>query len=80
MVLARADCPFPARFILVLAASPCPCASALTAAACTCTPLVRRRYLAKLSGPLLDRGRREAEFLPVGQAAQWPEAGRAGDR
>ncbi len=42
---------FPARFILVLAASPCPCSPA---PACTCTPLARRRYLARLSG-LLDR-------------------------
>jgi len=60
---------FPARFMLILAANPCPCSSAAsTRAACTCTPLVRRRYLARLSGPLLDRVDVKAEFLPVGKA------------
>src|SRR5580693_2564028 len=60
---------FPARFTLVLAANPCPCASAATTrASCTCTPMVRRRYLARLSGPLLDRVDVKAEFLPVGKA------------
>jgi magnesium chelatase family protein len=71
VVLARSGLTarFPARFTLVLAANPCPCASAATSrAACTCTPMVRRRYLARLSGPLLDRVDVKAEFLPVGKA------------
>jgi magnesium chelatase family protein len=71
VVLARSGLTarFPARFTLVLAANPCPCASAATTrAACTCTPMVRRRYLARLSGPLLDRVDVKAEFLPVGRA------------
>ncbi len=60
---------FPARFTLVLAANPCPCARAAAArSACTCTPTVRRRYLARLSGPLLDRVDVKVEFLPVGRA------------
>jgi magnesium chelatase family protein len=68
---------FPARFTLLLAANPCPCArssgpgsaaSAAGAAACTCTPATRRRYLARLSGPLLDRVDVKVEFLPVGRA------------
>ncbi|GLW04928.1 hypothetical protein Misp01_00580 [Microtetraspora sp. NBRC 13810] len=47
---------FPARFMLVLAANPCPCAQASEpASACRCTPTARRRYMARLSGPLLDR-------------------------
>jgi magnesium chelatase family protein len=47
---------FPARFQLVLAANPCPCGNyEVRDAECTCTPMVRRRYLARLSGPLLDR-------------------------
>ena len=48
---------FPARFTLVLAANPCPCARAATpgGAACECSPATRRRYLGRLSGPLLDR-------------------------
>jgi magnesium chelatase family protein len=60
---------FPARFTLVLAANPCPCARASAArSACTCSPVMRRRYLARLSGPLLDRVDVKVELLPVGRA------------
>jgi magnesium chelatase family protein len=60
---------FPARFTLVLAANPCPCArTAEAGSGCTCTPLARRRYLARLSGPLLDRVDVKVELLPVGRA------------
>jgi magnesium chelatase family protein len=60
---------FPARFTLVLAANPCPCARGTSAkSVCECTPWVRRRYLARLSGPLLDRVDVKVEFLPVGRA------------
>lgn len=45
---------YPATFQLVMAANPCPCV-APTDASCTCAPGVRRRYLSRLSGPLLDR-------------------------
>jgi magnesium chelatase family protein len=58
---------FPARFTLVLAANPCPCAKS-PQAGCTCTPTARRRYLARLSGPLLDRVDVKVEFLPVSRA------------
>ena len=71
VVIARAGVTarFPARFTLVLAANPCPCASVRTAgSACDCTPLARRRYLARLSGPLLDRVDAKIEFLPVSRA------------
>jgi len=47
---------FPAKFTLVSAMNPCPCGywnSVLKE--CTCTPPVIQRYLAKISGPLLDR-------------------------
>jgi magnesium chelatase family protein len=44
---------YPAGFTLVLAANPCPCAK--EDADCSCPPEARRRYLARLSGPLLDR-------------------------
>ncbi|MFC4535885.1 YifB family Mg chelatase-like AAA ATPase [Sphaerisporangium dianthi] len=47
---------FPARFMLVLAANPCPCAQPSTPESpCQCTPHQRRRYLTRLSGPLVDR-------------------------
>ncbi|MDJ0391918.1 YifB family Mg chelatase-like AAA ATPase [Rhodococcus sp. G-MC3] len=45
---------YPARFQLILAANPCPCAPARNAD-CVCAPTARRKYLGKLSGPLLDR-------------------------
>jgi magnesium chelatase family protein len=60
---------FPARFTLVLAANPCPCAKGSGGrAACECSPAVRRRYLARLSGPLLDRVDVKVEFLPVSRS------------
>jgi magnesium chelatase family protein len=59
VVIARttAQVTFPARFTLVLAADPCPCAKTRRPGKpdCTCSPAARRRYLARLSGPLLDR-------------------------
>jgi magnesium chelatase family protein len=44
---------YPAAFSLVMAANPCPCAR--PDSACTCPPDKKRRYLSRLSGPLLDR-------------------------
>lgn len=64
--IARADgtvC-YPARFQLVLAANPCPCAPAHDRD-CVCPSLVRRRYLGRLSGPLLDRVDLRARMYPV---------------
>jgi magnesium chelatase family protein len=47
---------FPAQFLLVLAANPCPCGKfSGRGRNCTCTSQQVRRYLGKLSGPLLDR-------------------------
>lgn len=45
---------YPARFQLILAANPCPCAPPREVD-CVCAPTARRRYLGRLSGPLLDR-------------------------
>jgi magnesium chelatase family protein len=58
---------FPARFTLVLAANPCPCARAASAggAGCACSPAARRRYLGRLSGPLLDRVDVKVRLQPV---------------
>lgn len=47
---------YPARFLLVLAANPCPCGKfSGRGRNCTCTSQQVRRYLGKLSGPLMDR-------------------------
>lgn len=47
---------FPGRFQLVLAANPCPCGQyGARDSECTCPPSARRRYVGRLSGPLLDR-------------------------
>ncbi|WP_285117151.1 YifB family Mg chelatase-like AAA ATPase [Leifsonia sp. fls2-241-R2A-40a] len=76
---------FPARFQLVLASNPCPCGHYGSAdAECTCSPMARRRYLTRMSGPLLDRVdirltvrrlglaalRSAAEPRPVGRTSQ----------
>jgi len=59
---------FPARFTMVLAANPCPCAKmAGPADGCRCSPAMRRRYLGRISGPLLDRIDVKIELEPVGR-------------
>ncbi|MET1042970.1 MAG: YifB family Mg chelatase-like AAA ATPase [Microbacteriaceae bacterium] len=53
---ANAVAHFPGKFHLILAANPCPCGQyGSRDSECTCPPHSRRRYLARLSGPLLDR-------------------------
>lgn len=53
---ANAVAHFPGRFQLVMAANPCPCGQYGTRdLECTCPPSARRRYLGRISGPLLDR-------------------------
>jgi magnesium chelatase family protein len=47
---------FPAKFMLVAAMNPCPCGYwGDSSRQCGCTPGDIRRYLRKISGPLLDR-------------------------
>ncbi len=47
---------FPARIMLVASMNPCPCGYlGDPERECTCSPLQVRRYLNRLSGPLLDR-------------------------
>ncbi|WP_191089978.1 ATP-binding protein [Nesterenkonia ebinurensis] len=47
---------YPAKFQLVMASNPCLCGlNTGSGAYCTCTVAQRRNYLARLSGPLLDR-------------------------
>ena len=46
----------PARFQLVAAMNPCPCGYSGDAnGRCRCSPATMRRYVARISGPLLDR-------------------------
>lgn len=47
---------FPAKFMLVASMNPCPCGYLTDARRqCHCTPQQIQRYMAKISGPLLDR-------------------------
>lgn len=59
---------FPARIQLILAANPCPCARPAGDVACECPPQVRRRYLARLSGPLMDRVDIQVDLSPLSAA------------
>jgi magnesium chelatase family protein len=72
VVIARAgtQAVFPAQFILVLAATPCPCASTAGPGTlgCSCSPVARRRYLARISGPLLDRVDVKVRLQPVSRS------------
>lgn len=53
---ARGRAWFPARALVVGAVNPCPCGYAgHVRKRCRCSESARRRYFAKLSGPLLDR-------------------------
>ena len=47
---------FPARFMLAVALNPCPCGYFTDPRhQCTCSPQLIQKYMAKISGPLLDR-------------------------
>lgn len=65
---------YPARFQLVLAANPCPCGRGGATLGgsrrldCACTPDQRRRYAARVSGPLLDRVDLQVPVLPITRA------------
>ncbi|TCO56949.1 YifB family Mg chelatase-like AAA ATPase [Actinocrispum wychmicini] len=55
---------YPARFQLILATNPCPCAPPRDTD-CTCTPAARRRYITRLSGPLMDRVDLRVRMRPI---------------
>ncbi len=46
---------YPADFMLVGAMNPCPCGAYPNLSKCRCTEVVRKRYMNRLSRPLLDR-------------------------
>lgn len=57
---------FPARLMLVSAMNPCPCGyRGDPRRQCNCTPIQIERYLARISGPLLDRIDIHVEVPPV---------------
>ncbi len=52
----RQSVSFPAQFTLIASTNPCPCGYyGDSIQPCTCSPIVREKYWAKLSGPLMDR-------------------------
>lgn len=51
----HASLTYPAQYMLVAAMNPCPCGNYGSDQLCTCTPGEIRRYVRKISGPLLDR-------------------------
>ncbi|HEV7648048.1 MAG TPA: YifB family Mg chelatase-like AAA ATPase [Actinophytocola sp.] len=55
---------YPANFQLVMATNPCPCAPPRELD-CTCSPHAKRRYIARLSGPLLDRVDLRVRMRPI---------------
>ena len=63
---ARARAWFPARPLLTAAVNPCPCGYyGHPHRDCRCSPEARRRYLARLSGPLMDRIDIHVQVPPV---------------
>lgn len=57
---------YPASFMLVAAMNPCPCGYYNhPAIECTCAPGAVRKYLGKVSGPLMDRIDIHLEVIPV---------------
>lgn len=65
----------PARMMLVLAANPCPCGNYSTRVGedrCDCLESVRRRYRARVSGPVTDRIDINRHLVPVRGARDDP--------
>lgn len=63
---ARFTVDYPASFMLIASMNPCPCGYYNHPdRECTCAPGVVQRYLAKVSGPLLDRIDLHIEVTPV---------------
>ena len=56
----------PAKFVLVASMNPCPCGYyGDSTHDCSCTPPQIKKYLSKISGPLLDRIDMHIEVFPI---------------
>ena len=67
---AAASLSYPCSIMLVAAMNPCPCGNfGSQTKSCSCAPGAVERYLAKISGPLLDRIDLHVEVLPVDYSA-----------
>lgn len=63
---AKGSADYPASFMLVAAMNPCPCGYYNhPTKECTCPQGAVERYLAKVSGPLMDRIDIQVEILPI---------------
>lgn len=57
---------YPCNFMFVASMNPCPCGYyGSTEKECTCTPEAIKKYMGKISGPLLDRIDMQIEVAPV---------------
>lgn len=61
----KAKVEYPSSFMLVAASNPCPCGYYGVGERCTCTPAQRLGYLARLSGPIMDRIDLQVTVFPV---------------
>lgn len=63
---AKVSIEYPANFMLVASMNPCPCGYYNhPEKECVCGPAIVKRYLSKISGPLLDRIDLHVEVVPV---------------
>lgn len=65
VIRSRGNCVYPADFMLIGAMNPCPCGYYPDRNRCNCSETEIRRYLGRISGPVLDRIDMVAEVSAV---------------